>query len=267
MRTDAFDGEQKDRQSRIGHTNRYKWRCQRGEVHSGLFLRSGLIFAQVKVQWTGKKKLPVAVERTQKKVDSLSPSFCRFPSSLLLHHSPLVVVRPFAMTSRQDDNFDLYDDPYVASSGSGGADPYAEDDDDYYGSSHGGDRGRGGYDDNGKDERSRYQSNREGADSRGRDRLEESSAYDPQRGQQTPPNAQDASEGYDPAQPYHQQRDAPYQQQQQQHQQQHAQSYSRTSHQGPSQYGSEGGSYNQPPRPQQQAASTQSSSMGGREHG
>ncbi|KAG0325284.1 hypothetical protein BG004_003257, partial [Podila humilis] len=37
--------------------------------------------------------------------------------------------------SKQEE-FDLYDDPYVASSGSGGADPYAEDDDDFYNSSN-----------------------------------------------------------------------------------------------------------------------------------
>ncbi|KAG0236205.1 hypothetical protein BGX31_004035 [Mortierella sp. GBA43] len=179
------------------------------------------------------------------------------------------------MTSKQqDDNFDLYDDPYVATGGSGGADPYAEDDDDYYGSGQG-DRGRSGYDDmSGRDnERSRYQSNRDGADSRNRDRLDEGSSYDQQRGQQLSSGAQD-SEGYDPSQPYHQQRDAPYRQQQPQqqqkqqpNQQQPLSNYSRTPQQGSSQYGSEAGSYNQPSRPQQQPTSSQSSTPGGREHG
>jgi hypothetical protein len=42
------------------------------------------------------------------------------------------------MSSKDDDNFDLYDDPYVATGRhGGGADPYAEDDDDYYNGDHG----------------------------------------------------------------------------------------------------------------------------------
>ncbi|OAQ26009.1 hypothetical protein K457DRAFT_140609 [Linnemannia elongata AG-77] len=55
------------------------------------------------------------------------------------------------MSSKDDDNFDLYDDPYVATGRSGGADPYAEDDDDYYNGDHG----------RGHDRRDRFQNTRD----------------------------------------------------------------------------------------------------------
>ncbi|KAG0351969.1 hypothetical protein BGZ54_003007, partial [Gamsiella multidivaricata] len=188
------------------------------------------------------------------------------------------------MASKQDDNFDLYDDPYVASGGNGGSDPYAEDDDDYYHGSHRSDRGRGGYDDaaGNEGERSRFQSNRDTSDSRPRDQVDDHTVYGHQKSQyQSGGDGQDASDsagGYDPAQPYHQQRDSPFQKQQhqQQSQQQSSSQYSRPSQQGSSHYNSEGGSYNQQPRQQQQASlqqqqqqntQSQSSSSSGRDHG
>ncbi|KAG0364823.1 hypothetical protein BGX24_004439, partial [Mortierella sp. AD032] len=58
------------------------------------------------------------------------------------------------MSSKEEENFDLYDDPYVSTGRhGGGADPYAEDDDDYYNGDHG--RGNDG------SKRDRFQNTRD----------------------------------------------------------------------------------------------------------
>ncbi|KAG0003379.1 hypothetical protein BGZ79_001009 [Entomortierella chlamydospora] len=180
------------------------------------------------------------------------------------------------MASKQDDNFDLYDDPYVATGANGGADPYAEDDDDYYHSSHGGDQNRdGGYDDAaGKDgARSRFQG-RDAHETGAQTQPEERDVYGHQKSQQNQhrplgdsQGASDLADEYDPAEPYHH-RDTPYQQQQQQQQppqqQQQQQQLSQYNNQGLN-YNTEG-AYNQQLR-QQQQPQAQSTSSGGREHG
>ncbi|KAG0195893.1 hypothetical protein BGX28_000401, partial [Mortierella sp. GBA30] len=169
------------------------------------------------------------------------------------------------MASKQEDNFDLYDDPYVATGGNGGSDPYAEDEDDYYSS----DRGRGHEDSMRKDDRPRYQSGRDEPEIKSKHENDGHGSYDHAQGHQRQQySSTDSSHGasstagYDPAQPYHQ-RDSQYQQ----NYQKTSDQYSRQSSQGA--HGTEGSSYNQEPRhlQQQQQSQQQSSSGTGREHG
>ncbi|KAF9581856.1 hypothetical protein BGW38_000969, partial [Lunasporangiospora selenospora] len=191
------------------------------------------------------------------------------------------------MASRQDDNFDLYDDPYVATAGGGGADPYAEDEDDYYQGAYSGQYSS--YDPNPRrDDRSGGRSlDNNPSSNNGYDDYDEESK-DPRRDRdrdQSQASARDTSSSnnnYSP-QPqrdnsYQQQQPQQLQQQQQQRQQQQSsgqQSYGKPPQQTP--YGArhdQGGQYSQKPSSgsQQdyhhtQQQSQQPSSSGGRELG
>jgi hypothetical protein len=129
---------------------------------------------------------------------------------------------PSAIMSKHDDNFDLYDDPYADTGAITGSDPYADDDDGFYNSSsslgHRSDHGRH------RDERvkqehdnSHYSNNQ----SRQDDHSRYSNNNDHDDYQSREGKREASPSGYDPAQPYHQQRDNSQYQQLKQESSQH----------------------------------------------
>ncbi|KAG0278956.1 hypothetical protein BGZ95_002683 [Linnemannia exigua] len=161
------------------------------------------------------------------------------------------------MSSKEDDNFDLYDDPYVSTGRHGaGADPYAEDDDDYYNGDHG--RANEG------SRRDRFQNtrdvsslssssaaakgeNREGGsrrDSEDRDGYGHYRTSSNDQGDSKPYSAPSTS-GYDPSQSYNRQ------------------DQKDTSYQSPSQYNSLGDYQDNKTYSSQQSSQQQPSSGGG----
>ncbi|GJJ68538.1 hypothetical protein EMPS_00884 [Entomortierella parvispora] len=124
------------------------------------------------------------------------------------------------MTSRHDDNFDLYDDPYADTGASTGSDPYQDDDDTLYNttsshshrssdlSRHREDSLSKGHDDSHySNSRRDYDDDSRYANNSGRDDNHNYKREDSAKREDSP------SGGYDPAQPYHQQHDSSYQQQ------------------------------------------------------